>query len=145
EINNGITVWGPGKDPDDDPEDDRHDMPPVPVDRESNLSITKEADQSRVKAGTNTTFTVTVTNNGPSVIEAGKLIQLGERPSAGISIIGYEVVSGAATVASAGIDAALTTTGNIAVNGTIVVRITASVDANAPATITNGIDVWGPD
>jgi len=144
-VANGIDVWGPDKDPETDTPDDGDDTPDIPVDRESNLSITKVADQSRVKAGTNTTFTVTVTNNGPSVIETGETIQLGERPSTGVTITGYEVISGAATVASTGNNATLTTTGAIAVDGTIVVRITAAVAADAPATITNGIDVWGPD
>ncbi|WP_188506735.1 gliding motility-associated C-terminal domain-containing protein, partial [Parapedobacter pyrenivorans] len=144
-VANGIDVWGPDKDPETDTPDDGDDTPDIPVDRESNLGITKVADQSRVKAGTNTTFTVTVTNNGPSVIETGEIIQLGERPSTGVTITGYEVVSGVATISGTGNSATLTTTGEIAVDATIVVRITASVDANAPATITNGIDVWGPD
>src|SRR5690606_17391807 len=107
--------------------------------------IAKVADQARVRAGTATTFTLTVTNNGPSVIESGKAINLTERPGEGVTITGYEVTGGAATVAGNGNTAVLTTTDKIAVGGTITVKVAATVDANAPATITNGISVWGPD
>src|SRR5690606_7227272 len=141
---NGIDVWGPDKDPENDPKDDDHDTDPIPVDRESNMTIEKVADEDRVQAGESTTFTVTVTNSGPSVIEAGKDISLAERPGSGVTITGYEVTSGAATVAGHGNTAVLTTTGKIAIGGTIVVKVTAAIDANAGETITNGISVWGP-
>ena len=144
-ITNGIQVWGPDKDPETDDPDDEDETPEIPVDRVSNMGITKVADQARVKAGTSTTFTLTVTNNGPSVIEVGKTIQLAERPGTGVTITGYEVTAGAATLAGAGNEAVLTTTGKITVGGTITVKVTADVDANAPTTITNGISVWGPD
>src|SRR5690606_9608261 len=83
-ITNGIEVWGPDKDPDNDTPDDGDDTPEIPVDRESNLSITKVADDARVIAGGNTSFTVTVTNDGPSAIASGEVISLGERPTAGL-------------------------------------------------------------
>src|SRR5690606_7019871 len=139
-----IDVWGPDKDPETDPKDDDDDTPPIPVDRESTLSITKEADEARVKAGESTSFTLTITNDGPSVIEAGADINLTERPGEGVTITRYEVTSGAATVAGDGNTAILTTTGTIAVGGTIEVKVTADVSANAGETITNGITVWGP-
>src|SRR5690606_32348914 len=141
----GIDVWGPDKDPETEPKDDDDDTPPIPVDRVSNLSITKVADEVRVKAGESTTFTLTVTNDGPSVIEVGKDINLTERPGAGVTITSYEVTSGAATVVGRGNTAVLTTTGKIAMGGTIVVKVTADIAANAGETITNGITVWGPD
>src|SRR5690606_10372044 len=144
-ITNGTDVSGPDKDPETDPKDDDDDTPPIPVDRVSNLSITKVADDARVKAGESTSFTLTITNDGPSVIEVGKAINLTERPGEGVTITGYEVTSGAATVAGDGTTAVLTTTGKIAVGGTIVVTVTADVAADAGETITNGIDVWGPD
>ncbi|WP_313271171.1 Ig-like domain-containing protein [Sphingobacterium sp.] len=144
-VTNGITVWGPDKDPGTDPEDDKDDTDPIPVDREYKLSITKVADQARVKAGTSTSFTLTITNNGPAIISTGKVISLTERPGAGVTITGYSVASGAATVAGTANTAKLTTTANIAVGATIVVKVTANVVADAPATITNGITVWGPD
>src|SRR5690606_9612638 len=67
-ITNGITVWGPDKDPGTDPEDDKDDTPEIPVDRDSQLSITKVADEARVQAGESTSFTLTITNNGPAEI-----------------------------------------------------------------------------
>src|SRR5690606_27058879 len=99
--------------------DDETETPEIPVDPNRTLSITKVADQETVIAGTSTTFTVTVTNNGPSRIQSGERISLGERPDAGITITGYEVTSGNATVNGAGNSATLTTTSIIAVDETI--------------------------
>src|SRR5690606_5826407 len=96
-VTNGIDVWGPDKDPENDPKDDDDDTPPIPVDRTSNLSITKVADEARVKAGESTSFTLTITNNGPSVIAVGQEIDLVERPGEGVTITGYEVTAGDAT------------------------------------------------
>src|SRR5690606_21087087 len=93
-ITNGITVWGPDQDPEKDPEDDKDDTPPIPVDKEAVLSITKTADQARVKAGQSTSFTLNITNEGPAVIASGKAIRLTERPGQGVTITGYEVTSG---------------------------------------------------
>src|SRR5690606_40303603 len=61
-IRNKVLVWGPDTPPTDNP-DDEDKTPPIPVDREYNLTIDKVADEARVKAGEPTTFTVTITNN----------------------------------------------------------------------------------
>src|SRR5690606_13794243 len=126
-ITNGIAVWSPDKDPGTDDPDDEDDTPEVPVDPNRMLSITKVADQETVIAGTSTTFTVTVTNNGPSRILTGEVVSLGERPDAGITITGYEVISGNATVSGTGYSATLTTTSAPAVAGTIVAEVYAAV------------------
>src|SRR5690606_25195800 len=128
-ITNGVTVWGPDKSPEDDPEDDRHDTPPIPVDHVSNLSITKAADEARVRAGESTSFTLTITNDGPAVIATGKVISLTERPGPGVAITGYEVTSNNGTAAGTGNTATVTTSQAIAVGGTIVVKVTADVAA----------------
>src|SRR5690606_29446269 len=120
---------GPDKDAETGLNDQDSDTPPLPVDRECNVGIAKVADQARVKAGEITSFTLTITNDGPSVIEVGKDINLTERPGEGVTITGYEVTGGAATVAGTGNAAVLTTTGKIAVGGTIVVKVTADVAA----------------
>src|SRR5690606_19836400 len=144
-ITNGITVWGPDKDPENDPEDDEADTPPIPVVRESKLSVNKTADDASVTAGGKTTFTVILTNDGPSVIASGKNISLVERPGSGLTITGYEVTGSNATVVGTGNTATVTTTTAIPVGGTITVVVSADVDADAGETITNGITVWGPD
>ena len=143
-VSNKVLVWGPDTPPGDDP-DDEDETPPIPVDREYDLTIVKVSDQGRVKAGESTSFTVTVTNNGPSAIAAGKNLLLGEQPSAGLRITGYSVTSGNATVSGSGNSATLTTSAALGVGGTIVVKITADVDADAPATVSNKVLVWGPD
>src|SRR5690606_40013637 len=89
--------------------DGEDETPPIDVDRTSKMSITKVADQTRVKAGEETTFTVTITNEGPSVMESGRVITLKERPGTGVSIRGYAIVSGAAALSGGGNDAALPT------------------------------------
>src|SRR5690606_33426573 len=101
--------------------------------------------ESRVKAGESTSFTLTITNNGPSFIDTGKAISFTARPGDGVTITGYKVTAGPATVDGSGNKAILTTTGKIAVGGTITVKVTARVAATAGETITNGITVWGPD
>src|SRR5699024_7348184 len=133
-VKNGIEVDG-----------DEDETPEIPVDREYGLSITKVADESSVKAGGSTSFTLTVTNDGPSAMEAGKAIELGELPGTGVTVTGYDIVSGAATVSGSGNSATVTTDGVFAVGGTIEVQVSADIDSDAPSTITNGIKVWGPD
>src|SRR5690606_4647399 len=128
-ITNGISVWSPDKDPGTDDPDDEDDTPEIPVDPNRTLGITKVADQETVIAGASTSFTVTVTNNGPSRILAGEKISLGERPDGGITITGYEVTSGNATVSGSGNTPVLTTTSAIGVNGTITVKVSADVTA----------------
>src|SRR5699024_7090175 len=112
---------------------------------EYGLSITKVADESSVKAGEPTSFTLTITNDGPSAIEAGKAIELRELPSKGVTVTGYDILSGAATVSGSDNSATVTTDGVLAVGGMIEVQVSADIDSDAPSTITNGIKVWGPD
>src|SRR5690606_27988134 len=61
---------------------------PVIIDCTSLLSIIKEADQDRVTAGESTSFTLTITNEGPGAIHTGDVITLGERPGTGVTITG---------------------------------------------------------
>ncbi|WP_270090017.1 Ig-like domain-containing protein [Sphingobacterium sp. SYP-B4668] len=142
-ISNGIKVWGPDKPTTEDP-DDEDETPEIPVIRESKMSITKVADQTSVKAGETTTFTLTIKNEGPADIAVGKDISLVERPGEGVTINTYSMVSSNATVSGAANSAKVTTTAVIPVGETIVVKVTATVDEEAPETITNGITVWGP-
>src|SRR5699024_12149612 len=67
------------------------------------------ADESSVKAGGSTSFTLTITNDGPSAIEAGKAIELRELPGEGVTITGYDVLSGAATVSGSDNSATVST------------------------------------
>src|SRR5690606_17852056 len=68
-----------------------------------------------------------------------------ERPGTGVIITDYEVVSGPASISGTANDATLTTTGVIAPNETIVIRVLATVASSATGTITNGVSVWNPD
>src|SRR3546814_219207 len=75
---------------------------PVITDCASLLTITKVADQARVKAGESTSFTLTITNTGPGALHSGDVIDLVERPSTGLTITGYSVTSGNGTAAGTG-------------------------------------------
>src|SRR5690606_14170283 len=130
-IANCITVWGPGKDPETDPEDDSDVTHEIPVVRESSVSIGKAANDATVVAGGSTSFTLTITNDGPSAIKAGESIHLSERPGAGLTITGYEVTGGEATASGSGNTATVTTGSVVPVGGTITVVVTAEVDAHA--------------
>ncbi len=141
-ITNGISVWGPDSDPDDDP-DDEDDTPPIPVGDAYTLSIVKTSDKARVVAGEETTFTVVIRNNGPESIPSGDQLTLRELPGTGLTILGYEVTAGMATIQGNANQATVTTTGAISNGGEIRVSIRAKVDERASGTITNGIEVWG--
>ena len=143
-IHNGIQVWGPDKPTTEDP-DDESQTPDVPVNHLTNMSVEKVADQEQVQAGEQTTFTVTITNDGPATVLPGKTIHIAELPGEGLTITNYEVTSGNASVEGATNAAVVTTDREVAAGEQIVLRITAMVSAEAPASITNGIRVWGPD
>ncbi|TJZ51713.1 gliding motility-associated C-terminal domain-containing protein, partial [Sphingobacterium olei] len=120
---------------------------PVVNDCSAILSITKVANDNRVKAGESTSFTLTITNTGPGVLEDGDIIRLFELPSEGLTIDGYSISSGNATIAATGTGntANITVSEFIAIGGTITVEVTATVSVEAPETISNGVKVWGPD
>ncbi|MFC6591805.1 hypothetical protein ACFP81_07115 [Deinococcus lacus] len=73
---------------------------PTPITRQSDLSIVKSNGVSQVSSGTQTTYTVTVTNNGPSDVPAGAVVTdtvadglefIGITPGAGQTVNGTAV------------------------------------------------------
>lgn len=141
-ITNGISVWGPDTPGDDNP-DDEDDTPPVPVGDPYQISISKVSDKARVVAGEETSFTVTLTNQGPESVAAGDQIKIRELPGPGLSILRYEVLSGPATVQGSANAATVTTNAAWPKGATIVIAIRTKVDERASGTITNKIQVWG--
>src|SRR5690606_27466830 len=59
---------------------DRLAVTPTLTDCLAILSVEKLADQDRVVAGTNTSFTLTITNDGPGIVNAGEQIIVKEEP-----------------------------------------------------------------
>ncbi len=132
-VKNGIEV-----------DDDTDVTPEIPVVDESKLKIVKVADENKVKAGEMTTFTLTITNQGPAAVQSGKTIVLEERPGVGLSIKDYEMISTNATVQGSDNKATLTTTQAIGIGEEIKVKVHVLVSEDAPEEVTNGISVWGP-
>ncbi|ERJ59381.1 hypothetical protein M472_11410 [Sphingobacterium paucimobilis HER1398] len=132
-VKNGIEV-----------DDDTDETPEIPVVSEAKMKIVKVADESTVKAGEMTTFTLTITNQGPATAQSGKTISLVERPGAGLSIKNYEMISSNATVQGSDNQATLTTSQVIGVGEEIKVRVHVLVSEDAPEEVINGISVWGP-
>ena len=118
--------------------------PEIPVVNEAKMKIVKVADENTVKAGEMTTFTLTITNQGPAAVQPGKTIELEERPGEGLSIKNYEMISSNATVQESDNKATLTTKNVIAVGEEIKIRVHVLVSEEAPEKVTNGISVWGP-
>lgn len=142
---NGVKVWGPDKDPEDDEPDDEDTTPEIPVTENYIITVSKSADQDRLTPGSEATFTITITNQGPEAIPSGDRIFLRELPGQGLSILGYEISSGAAQIQGVANQATITTTGNIATGNSIVVKIQAKVDEQASGSISNGIAIWSND
>src|SRR5690606_8766461 len=118
---------------------------PVVKDCAVKLSITKEADDDRVVAGQNTSFTLTITNNGPGIVEVGDLILLEDIPRAGLEITDFTIASNYGSISVADNNATITVNNIVPVNGRIIVKVLATVSTDPPATISNTIKVWGPD
>lgn len=134
-------------------------------DRVADLSIVKQAldadgapvadgENSEVTAGTQTSFLLTVTNNGPSISSAP--IDVSDRLPAGltyvsstISVAGAEASAAAPVVSEDGRSIAwpaATGEDTLAVGATIVIVVTADVASEVrPQTLVNAADVRGDD
>src|SRR5699024_5078904 len=126
-VTNGIKVWGPDKDPETDDPDDEDETPEIPVERPYRISIDKTADEPSVVAGESTSFTLTLTNHGPSTIASGEASTFGEDPREGATVTGHEVIAREGTVSGSGSAAARTTTGAGGAHEEIQVRVTADI------------------
>src|SRR5690606_13420373 len=124
---------------------DRLAVTPTVTDCLAIISVEKLADQDRVVAGTNTSFTLIITNDGPGIVNAGEQIIVKEEPSAGLTITGFSIEDqvGTVTYDENTATATVTVSNAIPVGGTVSVKVLAAVDADAPATIRNKVLVWG--
>ncbi|MFI5429486.1 hypothetical protein [Aeromicrobium sp. UC242_57] len=80
-VNNVVTVDGPNTDPD---TDNNNDTDPTVIDDQANIKVTKAAAVDTVDAGDNVSWTIKVTNDGPSTADSISVI---DTLPAGLSIV----------------------------------------------------------
>src|SRR5690606_40302179 len=103
-----------------------------PVDRDYGFdddAISKVGDAATATAGSAYTYTVTVENQGPSVILGGTALYLQDVVSAGQTITGITSASGAVGTIGADGEFTFTPTAAIAAGGTFSLTVTVDVDA----------------
>jgi gliding motility-associated-like protein len=144
-ISNGVTVWGPGKNPDVDTPDDEFDTQPIPVQMPYALRLNKVAEQVNVTGGQMATFKVTITNDGPRALPEGSRVLLTEKPGVDLNVVGYEVISGSAQVQGSGTEVTILMNGSLNPGSSIELRVRTQVSSSAKGSISNGVSVWGPN
>src|SRR5690606_9018982 len=152
-VTNGIDVWGPDRDPDNDTPDDSDDTDPIPVDRDYGLdgNITKLATAGAdavAVAGKEFEYTVTVVNGGPSTILSGTVLFLQDELSAGQAITSIEAGSANITVGTVAADGSFTVTANEDIEETEQFTLTVTADVAGDITadvVNNTINVWSED
>ena len=107
------------------------------VDSIADLSITKTDGVTSVVAGTNTTYTVTITNDGPSSVTGADVV---DPLPAGVTFVS---ATGGATH-DAGTNTVHYTTGTIAAGGSESFTITVAIEPSVTGSITNTATVSPP-
>ncbi|MCP2732670.1 DUF11 domain-containing protein, partial [Symplocastrum sp. BBK-W-15] len=98
----------------------------TPVKRWIDLAVNKTANLSSVNAGDSISYTITLTNNGITTLNAGEIVSIIEQPQAGLTIGSYATANG--TYNSSNGDSILA--GAFAKGQSITLDVTARVDAN---------------
>ena len=100
------------------------------VDQVADLSINKSDDVDPVAAGSNVTYTITVTNNGPSTSTDVVVTDLLPSQTSFVS-------ESSACVNNTGLAVVVCNLGDIGVEGSSVVQIILKVTASGSGTLTN--------
>ncbi len=108
----------------------------------SNLQITKTANPTQPIPGSQFTYTVTVTNNGPSPVTGATVTD--NVPGILTNVSWTCAASGGSSCGAANGTGNINTTVNLANGGTATFTLTASLPANATGTITNTASVSSP-
>ncbi|MES2560865.1 MAG: MBG domain-containing protein [Bacteroidota bacterium] len=58
------------------------------------LAVDKTSDSTSITAGDTITYTIKVTNNGPSKLLSGEVVSIIDQPASGLSILSYNTVNG---------------------------------------------------
>jgi len=139
-----VSVWGPDKDTEEEP-DDQDETPEIPVEYPNLLSIDKVAQDKEVEAGSQTQFTITVTNISEITMEEGEVIRIVDTPDEGLVISDYEVTSGNATYDNSYEELFLTLLSDLEPEQQVVVEVTVDVEEDARGMLSNMAAVWSPN
>jgi len=101
----------------------------------ADLSITKTNGATSVTPGSNTTYTIVVTNNGPSNVTGASVIDTLALPITGATWTC--VASAGSACGAANGSGSIATTVNLASGGTATYTVVATVSASATGTLTN--------
>jgi gliding motility-associated-like protein/uncharacterized repeat protein (TIGR01451 family) len=120
----------------------------TPVTRAADLGVTKTASKIQVIAGDPLTYTITITNNGPSSLLANEAIKVTESLPAGLSSLTYASTGGTynavantftlASVMATGQSVSFTITGTVAANYSAN-SISNTVTVAAPTGVTDPV------
>ncbi len=135
-VSNTATVTSATSDPDLDNNSDSINAPTSPAD----LSVTKTVDADEVAPGGPIGWTVTVTNSGPGT---ARNVALLDTLPAGVTLLSTEL--NGATGSCSGDPAVLCVLGDLAVDQTAELLITATVDPSTQGQLTNAASATSPD
>ncbi|RBQ01839.1 beta strand repeat-containing protein, partial [Pedobacter miscanthi] len=103
----------------------------------TDLSVTKVADKTTVESGSAISYTITIINNGPATVLAGKAIGLTESLPTGLENITY-VANGGTYNAAAG---TFTLAANLAAGQSASLLVNGNVNATFTGTLTNQVSI----
>ena len=112
----------------------------LPIDPVADLSIEKSDDLDPAQPGDTVTYTLTVTNNGPSDAHN---VQIVDGPPPGVTVTGISLVAPASGTCNLAANSC--TVPLIAAGDTVDVEVTVTIDAATTGTITNTAKVSGED
>ncbi|OYN96869.1 hypothetical protein CGZ96_11275 [Enemella evansiae] len=134
-ITNAVRISTPTADPDGGNNDDTS---TVAVNRNADLSISKELTTGPLVPGTQETYTITVRNGGPSTATN---VTVADRLPDGLSIVGEpNSTAGQCAITGQQVDCEL---GTIAPNATVSIEIVVQVDATLTGDVVNVASVTG--
>ncbi|MGE0126744.1 MAG: DUF11 domain-containing protein [Blastocatellales bacterium] len=113
-----------------------------PLQSSADLSITKTNGANTVTAGTQTTYTIVVTNNGPSAVTGASVSDV--LPPQLANATWTCVASSGSSCGAASGNGAINTTVNLLPNGTATFALTATVISTATGSVTNAATVTPP-
>jgi len=144
-ISNTVIIEDSGNGgPDPDPSNNTStDTTPISTDPRADLRVTKTDGKTVVHPGEAVTYTITVTNAGPTAVTGA--IFNDEIPAALRYVTYTAVVAGGATASSlSGIGNSITGTLNLPVGGTVTYTVKGTLDSDATGRLTNAATVVPP-